>query len=375
MPVDPDRPANPPEESSQAEGNGGPSPRRSAVPDREASDLEQTFSDLDQSASEGDQAAADEDQGGSDLDQSRADIDQLASNRDQATADREMTARGAVDVGSQRAYDVARSERELGTREREGTTASRVRTAAERLENATRRNESARMRDLAAQARDRAADARDHAAAEREAELGPRARTLDAHQLGRSLRAQAAADRARAAADRDKAAHDREQATADLKQAEADLQHAHIDELTGAYVRGAGTMALEKEIERARHADERLVLAYIDVDDLKQANDRHGHGAGDAILRHVVEAIRSKLRSYDPIARVGGDEFICAISGIDQDMGRHRFGEISEALRAAHGVTISVGLAGLGRGDTLADLRERGDAALYRAKHDRGATA
>jgi len=376
MPVDPDRSANPPEKAAQADGNGGPpSPRWTPRPDREASDLDQTTSDLDQTTSDADQTAAEVDQGGSDLDQSRADIDQLASNRDQAVADREMTERGAADAGSQRAYDISRSEREQGTSEREGTTASRVRTAAERLDNAIRRDESARMRDLAATARDRAADARDRAAAEQEAGGDPRGGALDAYEHGRSLRAHAAADRARAAADRDKAARDRQQATGDLKQAEADLQHAHIDELTGAYVRGVGTMALQKEIERARHADERLVLAFVDVDELKQVNDRLGHAAGDEILRDVVKAIRSKLRSYDPVVRVGGDEFICAISGIDQEMGNHRFGEISELLRAAHGITVSVGLAALTRGDTLAELRDRGDAALYRAKHDRGARA
>ncbi|HYM55505.1 MAG TPA: GGDEF domain-containing protein, partial [Solirubrobacteraceae bacterium] len=167
------------------------------------------------------------------------------------------------------------------------------------------------------------------------------------------------------------APHDREQASHDLKQAEAEIQQAHIDELTGCYVRGIGTMALQREIDRARHSDERLVLAFVDVDELKLVNDTFGHAAGDAILSDVANAIRAKLRSYDPIVRVGGDEFICALSGIDVEMGQRRFAEIREVLRADKDTSISVGFAALQRGDTLADLTARGDEALYRAKRER----
>ena len=93
----------------------------------------------------------------------------------------------------------------------------------------------------------------------------------------------------------------------------AELRRAQIDQLTGALGRELGIATLEREINRARRGNGRLVLAYVDVDGLKEVNDRQGHAAGDALLRDVVGAIQTHLRSYDPIVRVGGDEFVCAL--------------------------------------------------------------
>lgn len=241
-------------------------------------------------------------------------------------------------------------------------------TTAERFERAARRDEAARLRDLTAQARDRAAELRDRTASERQARWNPLQSFGDACDYARAVRAHAAMDRALAAADRAQAALDRELAAEDRRQAEEDLQRAHIDELTGAYTRGLGTVALEREIDRARHADGRLVLAFVDVDDLKIVNDTLGHDAGDRLLRGIVDAMRSSLRSYDPIVRVGGDEFICALAGADVEEAEGRFAAIRESLRVELGASVSVGLAELRPRDTLADLRRRGDEALYEVK-------
>jgi diguanylate cyclase (GGDEF)-like protein len=111
------------------------------------------------------------------------------------------------------------------------------------------------------------------------------------------------------------------------------------------------------------------VLAFVDVDALKAHNDRKGHAAGDELLLDVVASIRSKLRSYDPIVRFGGDEFVCALSDADVGDATARFEQIQIALEQAHGgASISVGFARLQAGDVLADLIARGDAALYDAK-------
>ena len=238
----------------------------------------------------------------------------------------------------------------------------RAQAAAERLDTADRRDEASLLRDLAAQARDRAAEARDRLAAE-SAPVGPAA----------EARARAATDRARAAADRERAAADREQAAIDRHEVRAALSEAHLDELTGTYRRGLGTLALQREIDRARHSGGRLVLAFVDVDGLKQVNDRDGHAAGDALLIDVAATLRSKLRSYDPVVRFGGDEFVCAFCDFDLDGVRHRFDEIRDALELTReGCSISVGLAELQSDDTLDDLTARGDAALYEAKRRKG---
>jgi diguanylate cyclase (GGDEF)-like protein len=239
---------------------------------------------------------------------------------------------------------------------------------AERGGRAMRRDVAARLRDLAARARDEAAEARDRAAALLDREL----RDLAGSARATRVRVWAAADRARAAADREQAAIDREHAARDRKQAQAELERAQLDGLTGAYRRELGELELTHEIARARRLDGRLVLAFVDVDALKDRNDREGHAAGDALLRRVVTAMRSNLRSYDPIVRFGGDEFVCALSDTDLDGARRRFDEIRTALSAAEGSgSISVGLAALRPSDTLEDLTMRGDAALYRAKHER----
>jgi len=67
------------------------------------------------------------------------------------------------------------------------------------------------------------------------------------------------------------------------------------------------------EIDRARRSDGRFVVAFADVDRLKIVNDQEGHAAGDRVLQAVVSAIRTRLRSFDPIIRYGGDEFVCAV--------------------------------------------------------------
>ena len=133
-----------------------------------------------------------------------------------------------------------------------------------------------------------------------------------------------------------------------------------------------GEVALQHEIDRARRGDGRLVLAFVDVDGLKAVNDRDGHGAGDELLKGVVSAMRAKLRSFDPIVRYGGDEFVCALAAADPADANKRFAEIRATLaRDYDQAAISVGMAELRAGDTLADLVARGDAALYEAQAPR----
>jgi diguanylate cyclase (GGDEF)-like protein len=180
-----------------------------------------------------------------------------------------------------------------------------------------------------------------------------------------SIRARAAGDHARAAADRAEAATDRERAARDREQALADLSNAHLDDLTGVQRRGAGNAALKQEMDRALRSDGRLVMAFVDVDGLKSVNDRQGHAAGDALLRAVAAAIQANLRSYDPIVRFGGDEFVCALSETDLDAARGRFEDIAETLaESAQSGSISVGLAELRPDDSLEGLVARADAAL-----------
>ena len=224
-------------------------------------------------------------------------------------------------------------------------------------------------RDRAAAGRDRAAADRDHAAADSDHLASDRDLSQAEAEQRSSDRDEAALDRELAAADRQHAATDRLAAVQDREQAEAELRRARIDQLTGALGRELGIATLEREINRARHGNGRVVLAYVDVDGLKQVNDRLGHAAGDALLRDVVAAIQPHLRSYDPIVRVGGDEFVCALGQCVPEDAHRRFQAIAATLaRTRPGASISVGFAELRPEDTLEQLTQRGDRALYEAK-------
>jgi diguanylate cyclase (GGDEF)-like protein len=272
-------------------------------------------------------------------------------------------------VELQRTHDLSRTERVQATLDRHSATLVRAQVSSERDEQAKERDEVAKDRDRVAEERDRVAEV--HDLEMRRVDDGvdssdPRAaRALAALA---EMRDKSAAQRMHAAADRARAAKDRAAAAADREHLLAELEQAHLDELTGAYRRGMGEVAIINEIERARRSDQALVLAYIDSDDLKGVNDRDGHAAGDALLRDLVALLRSKLRPYDPVVRWGGDEFLCTISDADLDDARRRFEEIRLALAEMGKAPVSVGLASLGEGDTLETLVARADAALLESR-------
>lgn len=321
--------------------------------------------DADQSAADADQTLSDADQTASATDQSSAESDQRASDHDQDTADRDR-ASGHQTLAEERAYDDSRDERDRASFERLGNRLKRSNTAVDRDATATARDQTADARDEAGRAREsRAAD-------DIRATTEPEASVL--RQI-EGLRAQAAADRARAAADRARAAADRADAARERARLEAELHSAHLDDLTGAYRREMGRLALSHEIDRAQRSDGRFVVAFVDVDGLKAVNDRDGHAAGDRVLQTVVTAIRMRLRSFDPVIRFGGDEFVCGIGGTDLVEAERRFEAIREAVDSEAHVGISVGLAALASGETADQLTERADAAMLEVRAQRPGAA
>ncbi len=279
--------------------------------------------------------------------------------------------------------------------ERADTTGAAVRVAGERDASAVARDRAAEARDRAAEARDCAAERRDRAADGRDAPStslnashgskwrrmirGPwmwpaRDRQLVASDRARFAfrRADGSADRESAASDRALAGRDRVLAARDRAQAAAERKADESDALTGAWRRAPGLADIQHEIDRARRGDGRLVAVYIDVDGLKATNDSRGHHAGDLMLQHIVHVVRTQLRSYEPIVRIGGDEFVCTISGTTIERVRERFTEIIAQLKVTPGGgSITVGFAQLGRDDSLMDLIDRADRQLIAARHTR----
>lgn len=159
---------------------------------------------------------------------------------------------------------------------------------------------------------------------------------------------------------------------------------ARTDALTLLANTRSFTEELEERLERARGTGKPVWLAYVDIDNFKELNDRYGHNAGDDALRRIADALRASVRTVatatreaDLAGRLGGDEFAIAFSGADLEGARtiaerliHRVVELGADYPLAH-LGASIGIAGgsgpAGESDAE-DLIRRADHAMYRGK-------
>jgi diguanylate cyclase (GGDEF)-like protein len=88
---------------------------------------------------------------------------------------------------------------------------------------------------------------------------------------------------------------------------------AALDQLTGLYNRRSAEKRLEEEISRAIRHSRPLTLLLVDIDNLKEINDKHGHAAGDVVLMQFGERLRRAVRGSDTASRIGGDEFMVTL--------------------------------------------------------------
>ncbi len=143
---------------------------------------------------------------------------------------------------------------------------------------------------------------------------------------------------------------------------------SYNDPLTGAFNRRWWEVGLEGEIEEFRRTGAPLSLALIDIDHFKAVNDARGHQAGDEFLQHAVDLFQSRIRSVDQFARIGGDEFAIILPGCTEKIAYDIANSLLAALVVQTGVTCSIGLATLRRGDDPANLYSTADQQLYLAK-------
>ena len=94
---------------------------------------------------------------------------------------------------------------------------------------------------------------------------------------------------------------------------------AETDTVTGLPNTRAVFRKLETELQRAQRKGETVAVFFMDLNNLKPVNDSFGHAAGDTLLLEVGRALRRCLRPYDFLGRVGGDEFLAIVPGIEQD--------------------------------------------------------
>jgi diguanylate cyclase (GGDEF)-like protein len=163
-----------------------------------------------------------------------------------------------------------------------------------------------------------------------------------------------------------------------LDDAQKRLKHLAVtDELTGLKNRRYIMEQLEREYQRAIRTGAPLSLAIIDIDHFKKVNDTFGHAFGDAVLKSVARDMRESLRTYDLLARIGGEEFLIASPGSSIEEAAALAERIREKIKGktisnrnhSISVTVSAGVTSLNGQDAKAEsMLARADDALYQAK-------
>ena len=150
---------------------------------------------------------------------------------------------------------------------------------------------------------------------------------------------------------------------------------ARTDPLTGLPNSRAFLEALRVEISRARRASLPLSVAYVDIDNFKQVNDRLGHQEGDRLLALIAASLRDGLRTEDVTARVAGDEFAILFydtrSDLAEEIGRRIIERIAELSHrhAPFGIGASIGIAHFPSPPSDVDeILRRADTVMYEAK-------
>jgi diguanylate cyclase (GGDEF)-like protein len=141
---------------------------------------------------------------------------------------------------------------------------------------------------------------------------------------------------------------------------------ARTDDLTGLPNHRAWEEELPREVARAGREETSLCIAILDLDHFKAYNDRHGHQAGDLLLKEIAASWQQSLRATDLLARFGGEEFALALPGCLAVEAESLLERLREAM--PHGETCSAGVAWWDGEESSQALFGRADAALYAAK-------
>lgn len=166
----------------------------------------------------------------------------------------------------------------------------------------------------------------------------------------------------------------------ELKNLQVKLEQlAYYDELTQIYNRRAFFQHCEKEFAEAKSTQIPFTVILMDIDYFKKVNDTYGHPIGDQLLVHVAKGIQSQLKDEVLFARYGGEEFILAIKGRTLSEGQALANHLREWIEAHPlqiednhiSVTASFGVSEATKeeGETIYQLLNKADKALYMAKH------
>ena len=152
-----------------------------------------------------------------------------------------------------------------------------------------------------------------------------------------------------------------------------------IDPLTLTLNRRGFERELARSLAYVKRYGVRAALLFLDLDNFKPVNDRHGHAAGDAVLRAVADTLARSVRASDVVGRYGGDEFVVLLWNVGTSAAALKAAALEAAVYATPVmwgastlvVGASAGVASLGALDTPAEALARADAAMYVRKMER----
>ena len=163
----------------------------------------------------------------------------------------------------------------------------------------------------------------------------------------------------------------------DTRQRMVELEQlASTDPLIGVLNRRAFVGELNRALAMAQRYSQASSLVFIDVDDLKKINDRHGHAAGDAALIHAAAIIGANIRKTDVFGRLGGDEFAIILTNTPRALAEHKAKLLAEAVKATPGadgqsVSITCGVVEIAPGLTAESALTAADKVMYDQKRKR----
>ena len=152
-----------------------------------------------------------------------------------------------------------------------------------------------------------------------------------------------------------------------------------VDPLTETLNRRGFERELKRSLAYVKRYAANATLIYLDLDEFKPVNDRHGHAAGDAVLKAVAAALLREVRASDVVARIGGDEFVVLLWNVTDAEALTKAAALEQAVYATPVrwgastmvVGASAGVALLEPLDTPAEALARADAAMYGRKMQR----
>jgi len=159
------------------------------------------------------------------------------------------------------------------------------------------------------------------------------------------------------------------------KEATREKLSARTDSLTGLANALFFYEILNHEMERARRYNNHFSIAYIDLDNFKDVNDKYGHLIGDELLHKIAVLLKQNIRNIDTAARLGGDEFVIFMPETPTIKGRaviERFNKIflGEMAKNDWPVTMSTGIVSFSQIPSTADIIiSKADELMYIAKN------